>query len=55
MASRLEASKLKAFLLIDLIFLGAVVSTYFYFQDQGLIVSGSKPATFTFSDLTHGE
>jgi hypothetical protein len=45
-------SKLKAFLIIDLVFLGAVVSTYFYFQDQGLIVVGLKQATFAFSDLT---
>ncbi len=51
MRSRLAISKLKAFLIIDLIFLGAVISTYFYFQDQGLIVVGSKPATFTFSNL----
>ncbi|TRO47026.1 hypothetical protein E2P60_04090 [Candidatus Bathyarchaeota archaeon] len=51
MPSRLAISKLKAFLIIDLIFLGAVISTYFYFQDQGLIVVGLKPATFAFSDL----
>ncbi len=51
MPSWLVSTKLKAFLVIDLIFLGLVVSTYFYFQDQGLIVVGSKPATFTFSDL----
>lgn len=51
MPSRLNISKLKAFLIIDLIFLGAVISTYFYFQDQGLIVVGLKPATYEFSDL----
>jgi hypothetical protein len=51
MLSRLAISKLKAFLIIDLIFLGSVISTYFYFQDQGLIVVGSKPATFKFSNL----
>jgi hypothetical protein len=52
MLSRLAISKLKAFLIIDLIFLGSVISTYFYFQDQGLIVVGLKPATFKFSNLT---
>jgi hypothetical protein len=50
--SRLTATKLKAFLIIDLIFLGAVISAFFYFQDQGLIVVGLKPAKFEFSDLT---
>jgi hypothetical protein len=52
MPSRLAISKLKAFLIIDLIFLGLVISSYFYFQNQGLIVVGSKPATFTSSNLT---
>ena len=52
MPSRLAISKLKAFLIVDLIFLGLVISSYFYFQDQGLIVVGSKPATFTSSNLT---
>lgn len=52
MPFRLAISKLKAFLIIDLIFLSAVISAYFYFQDQGLIVVGLKPATFTFSNLT---
>ena len=52
MPSRLVISKLKAFLIIDLIFLGAVISAFFYFQDQGLIVVGLEPAKFEFSDLT---
>ncbi len=52
MPSRLTATKLKAFLIIDLIFSGAVVSAYLYLQNQGLIVVGLKPATFTFSNLT---
>ena len=52
MPSRLAISKLKAFLFIDLIFLAAIGGAYFYLQDQGLIVVGLKPATFTFSNLT---
>ena len=49
---RLTETKLKAFLIIDLIFFGAIIGSYFYLQNQGLIVSGSKPAEFTVTDLT---
>ena len=52
MLSRSAVVKLKAILIIDLIVIGAAAGTYFYFQGQGLIATGAKPATFTFSDLT---
>ena len=51
MPPRLTETKLKAFLIIDLIFFGAITGTYFYLQNEGLIVSGSKPAEFTVTDL----
>jgi len=54
--------KLKIFLLIDLIIVGATVGTYFYFQHQGLIPerdsimpayksTNNKSAVFVFTDL----
>ena len=49
MSSRL--TKLKAFLIIDLIFFGSVVGIYFYLQDQGLVAVATKPAEFTLTDL----
>ncbi len=52
MLSRSAVVKLKAILIIDLVIIGAAAGIYFYFQDQGLIATGAKPATFTFSDLT---
>ena len=51
MPTQLNATKLKAFLTIDLIFLATIGAAYFYFQNQGLIAVGSKPATFEYSDL----
>ena len=50
--SRFSMTKLKAFLIIDLIFFSAVAGTYFYLQNQGLITSGAKPAEFVLSNLT---
>jgi hypothetical protein len=52
MLSRSAAVKLKAILIIDLIIVGAAAGVYFYFQGQGLIAIGAKPATFTLSDLS---
>jgi hypothetical protein len=51
MPSRLTATKLKAFLIIDLMVFSAATGVYFYLENQGLIVSGLKPATFTLSNL----
>lgn len=51
MLSRSAVVKLKAILIIDLLVIGAAAGVYFYFQGQGLIAAGAKPATFTFSDL----
>jgi hypothetical protein len=48
---RLTETKLKAFLIIDLILFGAIAGTYFYLQNEGLVASGSKPAEFTVTDL----
>jgi hypothetical protein len=50
--SRQSSTKLKAFLIIDLVVFGAVAGAYIYFQNQGLITMGSKPAEFSLSDLT---
>jgi len=52
MLSRSAVVKLKAILIIDLIIVGVAAGIYFYFQGQGLIATGAKPATFTLSDLT---
>ena len=52
MLSRSAVVKLKAILIIDLIIVGVAAGVYFYFQGQGLIATGAKPATFTLSDLT---
>ncbi len=52
MLSRSAVVKLKAILIIDLLIVGAAAGVYFYFQGQGLIATGAKPATFTLSDLT---
>ena len=51
MLSRSAVVKLKAILIIDLLVIGAAAGVYFYFQGQGLIAAGAKPATFTLSDL----
>ena len=51
MLSRSAVVKLKAILIIDLMIVGAAAGVYFYFQGQGLIATGAKPATFTLSDL----
>lgn len=51
MGSRPTITKLQAFLIIDLIFFSAVAGTYFYFQNQGLIATGAKPAEFVLSNL----
>ncbi len=51
MLSRSAVVKLKAILIIDLLVIGAAAGVYFYFQGQGLIATGAKPATFTLSDL----
>jgi hypothetical protein len=51
MLSRSAVAKLKAILIIDLIIVGAAAGVYFYFQDQGILATGSKPATFVYSDL----
>ncbi len=52
MLSSSAVTKLKAILIIDLIIIGSAAGVYFYFQGQGLIATGAKPATFTLSDLT---
>ncbi len=52
MPSRFTVTKLKAFLIIDIIFFAAVAGAYFYLQDQGLIVYAAKPAAFNLSNLT---
>jgi hypothetical protein len=52
MLSRSAVVKLKAILVIDLIIVGAAAGVYFYFQGEGLIATGAKPATFILSDLT---
>jgi hypothetical protein len=50
--SRLTITRLKAFLIIDLILFSAVTGAYFYLQNQGLVAVGVKPAEFTLSNLT---
>ena len=52
MLSRSAVVKLKAILIIDLMIVGAAAGVYFYFQEEGLIANGAKPATFTLTDLT---
>jgi len=52
MLSRSAVVKLKAILIIDLMIVGAVAGVYFYFQEEGFIANGAKPATFTLTDLT---
>ena len=51
MAPRFTETKLKAFLIIDLLLFASIAGTYFYLQNEGLIVSGSKPAEFKVIDL----
>ena len=51
MLSRSAVAKLKAILIIDLIIVAAAAGVYFYFQDQGILATGEKPATFVYSDL----
>jgi hypothetical protein len=51
MLSRSAVVKLKAILIIDLMIVGAAAGVYFYFQQEGLIANGAKPATFTLTDL----
>ncbi len=51
MLSRSTVSKLKVFLIIDLLIVGAAIGAYFYLQDQGVITGAAKPATFIFTDL----
>jgi hypothetical protein len=51
MVSRSAISKLKAFLIIDLIIVCATVGAYVYLQNEGVIPRSSKPAVFVFSDL----
>jgi hypothetical protein len=43
--------RLKAFLIIDLIIVCAIVGAYFYLQNQGVIPLSNKPAAFVFTDL----
>ncbi|MDR0460404.1 MAG: hypothetical protein LBH62_03050, partial [Nitrososphaerota archaeon] len=61
--ARSTVVKLKTFLLIDLIIVGAAIGTYFYLQNQGLIpkdnglipistTTNTKSAVFVFTDLT---
>ncbi len=52
MRSRSAIVKLKAFLIIDLIIVGAAAGVYFFLLDQGTITGATKPATFTLTDLT---
>ena len=52
MPSRNAVVKLKAILIIDLMIIGAAAGVYFYLQNQGVITSAAKPATFTLTDLT---
>jgi hypothetical protein len=52
MLSRSGVRKLKAFLIIDLIIVGAAAGAYFYFASQGIIGVSAKPAKFTVSNLT---
>jgi hypothetical protein len=49
---RLNITKLKAFLIIDIVLFSAVAGAYFYLQDQGLVAVGLKPAEFTLLNLT---
>lgn len=52
MVSRSKLSKLKAFLIIDLLIVAVAAGLYLYLLNEGTITGASKPATFTFSDLT---
>ena len=49
--SRSAVVKLKAILIIDLMIVGAAAGVYFYLQNQGVLTSAAKPATFTLTDL----
>ena len=51
MLSRSAVVKLKAILIIDLMIVGAAAGVYFYLQNQGVLTSAAKPATFTLTDL----
>lgn len=51
MPFELTATKLKAFLIIDLIIFGAFTGTYFYVQGQIPASSESKPAEFVLSNM----
>jgi hypothetical protein len=51
MMSRSAVVKLKAILIIDLLIVGAAAGVYFYLQNQGILTSAAKPATFILTDL----
>ena len=51
MRSRSAIVKLKAILVIDLIVVAAAAGVYFYLQNEGIIASAPRPATFTLSNL----
>jgi hypothetical protein len=51
MLSRSAVVKLKAILIIDLMIVGAAAGVYFYLQNQGILTSAAKPATFILTDL----
>ncbi len=51
MLSRSAVVKLKAILIIDLMIVGAAAGVYLYLQNQGILTSATKPATFVLTDL----
>ena len=51
MKSRSAITKLKAILVIDVIIVSLLAGTYFYLQNEGLIVGAPKEAEFTVADL----
>jgi hypothetical protein len=51
MLSRSAIVKLKAFLVIDIIIVGAAAGVYFYLADQGIITTASREAEFTLTNL----
>jgi len=49
---RFTVTKLKAFLIIDIIVFSGVAGAYLYLQNEGLVTTGAKPAEFVLSNLT---
>ncbi len=52
MTRKLAITKLKAFLIIDILIVAIAGGIYLYLQNQGLVATAARPSEFTVSNLT---